>query len=102
MQNVIDRINKNVKQTTAGALMAGMISKLHGSMNDPTMLDHMITMSETGVEFWGRKIREYKYGMFLSGKWFKEFSEVGNQELQNAGWKFKIVCSKTEGICNKT
>ena len=91
VDDVVERIKDEKPQTTAGKIMVQSIMTCENTDIGLKELDNLIQMNNNDLDFWSQKIRAFKYGMYLEGKWFKEFTEKGNQELKEKDWEFKIV-----------
>ncbi len=91
VNDVIERVKNKKPQTTAGEIMAQLVDTCENVNTGLKHLNNLIQMNNTNLNFWTQKIKEFKYGMYLEGKWFEEFTEKGDQELMVENWEFKIV-----------
>lgn len=91
VEDITERIRNDKKQTTAGSLMVETVQMFENDVIDNDIYDKMLESNEHNLETYADLIRGVKYGMFLDGKWFDEFTEKGDQEIQQDDWVFKIV-----------
>lgn len=89
IEDVLDRIKSGKKHTKSSVLMVSSIELC--KRTNVKGIQQLLSMNETSLNFWSKQIREFKYGMFLSGKWFKEFTKKCNQTIVKDDWEFKIV-----------
>lgn len=94
VEDVIERIKNGKKQTTAGSLMFETTQLFENGLIDNVLYDKMLVSNENNLKVYADLIRNIKYGMYLEGKWFNEFTEKGDQEIQIDDWEFKIVYNK--------
>lgn len=90
VEDVVDRIKEMKEQTTAGKIMMHHVVWCNNN-SDVGGIKEKLKDAEDQLLFWKRKIREFKYGMWLEGKWFEEFEGKGDQKSVFGDIEFNLV-----------
>lgn len=80
VEDIVKRIADGKKQTTAGEFMVEPVNDFI-KLDKEELLKEKIKVEELldGIQ---QKIRNIKYGIFLSNNWFEEFTEKGDNSLK--------------------